>query len=897
MFRALMEASEFDEGGRAIPDYQATERQLLVEFGVVNPVDATWVNQCRDVLYNEPALLYNLQRFKPWDARVLYGLGVGYDATSDRFVLPIYDRNGQLINCKMYRPGGQPKQLWLVPHMTGGFLFPHTAWREQILILTEGEPDAISLRSYGFAAASGTLGSGSPVPEGFWWRNKDIYVWQDDDEAGREAAATAVGIMRADARSLRVVSIPDWPGKPNRADVSDYIQYLRSQEFDYEAVQRAIVARLNESHLVEHPHAVFDQTATHLSFGQALSAENVGRRIAFRARITARSERRYLLPVTYNIVCPAEGHQYCRRCPMRSEFHGNGRFQHDPRAEETLKMVRGSQKDQMDAYKRRHGIPLQCPDPMAMTQEAVNIEPVILNSSITEVESEDPSTIERQRREALIIVPPSRHIEENRDYDLEGFVYPEPKSQHGVLLVDRFTPSVMTHEEFRITPELRELLTVFQPSWQQGVVEKLVAIADDLSNSVTLIHARPDLHLAYRTVWHSALAFDFCGTRVDRGWIEALIVGDTRCGKSVAFRRLAEHYGIGLLVDCKNQTPAGILGSVVSSQSTGERYVVPGILPQQDGRVVCFDEFHVPRWAGKQGLIDVLSSTRSEGVARISKAASAQFKARVRAIWLANPGMGKLLSELGLSGVEVIGRLIAQPEDIARFDFALTLSQSDVSVDLINRVTSPDPPHFPRELARHLLAWIYSRRPEQIIFQGGAENAVMAVSKEMYERYDAAIPLVEPADQRTRVAKVAVSVAAQCFSTDPTGEYIIVQPEHVYAAKWLFNLWYDKPVMGYNRFSDRVREDRTIRDTTEVKRLFDEQFAPNGRRLAEELLRLDQFSERTFGTIVPGSGIFTRNAIQMLYNNRCIRLVEHGRREFYELTGAFVQWLRVYINE
>ncbi len=894
-FRALMEATEFDEDGRAIPDHKEAERNTLVELGIASPVDNTWVLQCRDNLRGDLLLQQGLAKHKPWNPEVLYQLNIGFDYERNRFVIPIYDRQGKLVNCRMYRPGGEPpKMLWLAQHLGCNLVFPSVGYRETIVILVEGETDALSLRSFGFSAISGQMGKDGMVPEGFWWRNKDVYVWGDTDAGGREAADNAGLQLRDLAKSVRIIALPEWPGRPSKADVSDYIQYLLSEGFGFEGVQRAIVACLNASTLVPHPHSVFDQTARELSFADALSGENLGQRISFTARITGRSERRYLLPTVINIVCPADGHPYCKRCPMRTEFHGNARFTHDPRSRETLKLIQGTEREQMDAYKRMHGIALQCPDPVAVTAEVVNVESVMLTSSIVESE-ENIDRVERSRREALIIVEQGKSVEE-RDYILEGFVYPAPKTQHGLFLVDKFTPSVTSFENFKMTPEIQEQLQVFVPLWQQSVMDKLSHIADDQSDTVTLIKARRDLHLAYRTVFHSALTFNFSGRRVDRGWIEALVVGDTRCGKSIAFRRLSEFFGIGLLVDCKNQTPAGILGAVTTAQSSGERYVVPGLMPQQDGRVICFDEFHVPKWAGKQGLIDVLSSTRSEGVVRISKAASAQFPARVRSIWLANPGMGRLMSELGISGVEVIPRLIGQPEDIARFDFALTLSQTDVSVDLINSVSEPERPVYPRELCQKLLAWIYSRKPDQVVFTADATSAVMQTAIDMYNQYDPTIPLVEPADQRNRVAKVAVSVAAQCFSTNPTGEEIVVRPEHVAAARELFTMWYNKPTMGYDRYSVKIREQRQIRDVQEVYTLFKDTLAPHGKRLAEELLRLDQFTERSFGTIVPTQNVFARSVLQILYSNRCIKLVDHGRRENYELTSSFIAWLKWFVE-
>jgi len=894
MFRALMDATEFDDRGLAIPDYGAAERQLMQELGLVQAIDLGWVAACRDTLWQNQSLQYHLQQYKPWDPAQLYHLNIGYDAETDRFVIPVYDRHRHIVNCRMYRPGGQPKILWLLPHLTSNFLWPVSAYEEPVLVLVEGEADAISLRSIGVTGISGMMGASMPVPEGLWHRGKIIYVLFDIDTKGQEAVGEAIRILRPSATEVRIVTLPQWPNRPRNADISDYLLYLRNEGVTLEQQQRMFSELLQTAAQVETPHDVFDQPADTQSFSTALSSDNLRRRLAFAARLTARSEKRFILPTTIVLTCPAGGHPYCPRCPMRTEFHGNARFNHDPRAGDTLKLIRSTQKEQLDVYKARHGIPTMCPDVTAETERAVNIEPVILNASAAEI-GDGTQDNERQRREALIMLNGPSHLEENRDYVLEGFVYPEPKTQAAIFLIDRFTPSATTFDNFEITPPVQEMLEIFQPQSDETCMAKLRAVARDLAASVTMIRDREDLHLAYRTVWHSVLSYRFGGSDVLRGWIEAVVLGDTRCGKSATFRRMAGFYSLGLLVDCKLQTVAGILGSVVSSPNTGERYVLAGLYPQQDGGIVCLDEFQGGR-SHRASLIDALSSTRSEGVVRITKAASASFRARVRSIWLCNPGMGKLLSELGITGIEALSRLIPQPEDIARFDFALAVSQGDVSNEVINQIVYPSPPTYSADASRALLAWTYSRKPEQIIFSPEAEAAVIELTRQMYTKYDSTIPFVEPADQRMRVSKVAVSVAAQLFSCDPSGQLLLVKPEHVETAGQLFASWYNKPTLAYDLYSEKIRAERTLRDEAEVRVVFDETVKPHGVLLASELLRLDEFTERTFGTLVPGAGTLNRAVIQLLYANRCLRLREHGRRESYELTPAFVAFLKKYIS-
>jgi hypothetical protein len=893
-FRSIMGAEDFDPTtGRAVPDYAATERALLLEFHLVRPVDPVWLAACQTALAADLTLQLELGRHKPWSLEGMRAVGLGWDAGTQRFVIPIHDRRGRLINAKLYRPGGEPKMLWHVPGYEGNFLWPHAGWSEGSVILVEGEPDALTLRQFGFPAISGVLGAGHMVPDGEWWRGRHVWLWHDPDPAGAEGEGTAITRMRDLAASIHICATPDWDGRPRGADASDYVMHLLHLEYGVEQVQRAITAVLEAAVEVETPHLVFDSEPTEMTFRDAMSGDNLNARIAFEARVTARSSIRHILPTIIQGICPATGHNFCNRCPMRDQFHGQARLTTDPRSADALALIEISAERQRDLLMKQHGIANGCPDWHYIIIGARDVETVILNEVIGAGDAPDSTSTERARRTAYIILERGTALEENRDYGLEGFVYPHPQSQAGVFWLDRHAPRAHRHERFEADPGELETLIQFRPASNEPIMDKLLDVAADLEASVTSIYGRPDLHVAYRTVWHSALHFHFAGQLIKRGWLECLVLGDTRCGKSIAFQRLAEHLGAGVLIDCKLNSPAGILGTVTQSPG-GDWFVVAGLLPQQHGSIVAFDEFQAQHAGDRSpSMIETLSSTRSEGVVRIQKAAAGEFRACVRQIWLANPGVGKLLSELNETGAELIQRLIPQPEDIARFDFALAVSQTDVAPDVINSLRQKTTPQYPREAARLLLAWTWSRTEEQIIFSPAAETACVRAARALVSVYDPTIPLVEVADQRLRIAKIALSIAAQTYSTND-GVHLLVGPEHVETAMTLLRWWYNKPALGYDRYSAHARAGRVLRDEPAVRTLFDVTVAPHGARLAEELLRLDEFTARSFKSLVPMPSLFETTVIQQLYAQNAIKLVARGRRESYERTGAFTAWLQAY---
>src|SRR6185503_2222957 len=94
------------------------------------------------------------------------------------------------------------------------------------------------------------------------------------------------------------------------------------------------------------------------------------------------------------------------------------------------------------------------------------------------------------------------------------------------------------------------------------VKAKFDEIHQDLEANVTKIYRRRDLLTAFDLVTHSVLSFRFQGNIVHKGWCEALVIGDTRVGKSESVGRLVNHYRVGELVTGENASFAGLIGGM-----------------------------------------------------------------------------------------------------------------------------------------------------------------------------------------------------------------------------------------------------------------------------------------------------------------------------------------------
>jgi hypothetical protein len=147
-------------------------------------------------------------------------------------------------------------------------------------------------------------------------------------------------------------------------------------------------------------------------------------------------------------------------------------------------------------------------------------------------------------------------------------------------------------------------------------------------------------------------------------------------------------------------------------------------------------------------------------------------------------------------GVQAIRPLIGNNEDIARFDLVCAVAVGDVSSEEINR------PHQAGRMLYHpsacsvLVRWAWTRTREQITWGPGAEQAVYDAALNLGKRYVEDPPLLQAANSRVKIARVAISIAMRLYST-PDGEIVVVKREHVTAAVQMIDMLYQMPTLGY----------------------------------------------------------------------------------------------------
>ncbi len=139
---------------------------------------------------------------------------LGYDQKIKRYIIPIYNKYGHIINLRQYSTIHKSKMLNASAQIN---IFPQYPVKDKIYIC-EGEWDCMLLRQYGYEAITSTGGAGTWFE--YWneyLRDKQVFICYDGDEAGVKGSKKVASSLSAYANEIFIIDIP------LQMDVSDVI--------------------------------------------------------------------------------------------------------------------------------------------------------------------------------------------------------------------------------------------------------------------------------------------------------------------------------------------------------------------------------------------------------------------------------------------------------------------------------------------------------------------------------------------------------------------------------------------------------------------------------------------------------------------------------------------------
>jgi hypothetical protein len=775
---------------------------------VTKTISASVVEGFHANLLHSPKVLNWLKTARGINKQSVERFELGFD--NKRITIPIYDEFDLCVNIRRY-DWTKTQAVKMLPYEKGygsKRLFPVENLLSRQIVLCEGEMDAIVTAQMGFPALTSTAGVGSWNNE---WnellRNHDVIICfdvNDYTDAGQKCARKRAALLSGIAQQIKIVKLPL---QEIGGDLTDYFAVHKHTANDFQQlIDTAQIVELNNAEIQKT--LKDDKDYEHeVTLNEASLAVFCNKKIKMKCLVSGKDLAPFLPPSLVHICCKDDrGLETCLHCPLAAKnYEMDYRLDDDPK--EVLQFINCNDSALKATIRGRAGIPKTCKVSF-QTKESFNVERIQMTPEV------DHAVI--QAYSSVTGYHIGHGILSNRAYEFKGFTVPEPKSQLATHILTSAEPTQSSIDAFEITPDVVKELKIFRPTEGQTVQKKLDDIYEHHAHNATRIFERPLLHQAIDLVFHSVLSFKFNGERVMKGYLDVLVLGDTRTGKGYVAEGLVRYYNLGEIVGGENATFAGLVGGM--QQFSDRRWAITwGKIPLNDRRLLIVDE------ASSLTLSDWerLSRVRSEGIAEITKIQTERTTARTRLLWLANPRSGQPMNTY-TTGVEAIVELVGKTEDVARFDYAVAVATDEVDSSVINSLfRKPEKTPYTSELCRKLILWCWSRKLEQILFASDAKIAILEAAQAMARKYTSVIPLMQTENARVKIARTAVAVAVRVFSCIESGEKVFVDKCHVDAAVNFINELYTKTCLSYESFSRTVLDRKTLKRPSELNKLFD----------------------------------------------------------------------------
>jgi hypothetical protein len=774
------------------------------------------------------------------------------------YTIPIRSEDGTLLNIRYYNPrpvGDQSKIFSEYGYGSPPQLYPLQVLNKDHdpLLVTEGEWDALLAIQYGFSAITKTAGATTWRSEwNGWFEGRTVYLVPDRDDDGIKGAHKIARALRRIA-DVRLIELPYENAVKHGKDLGDFL--LEHEPDELRALMKDALRANGKKSAPDEPEVV--------TVLESFNSRRVGEPVKVITTIKGRKDPGYSVPRKVKLACTQDAGTKCNICPLNG-MNGEATVEIEPSDPLVLAMVESATSSVNQVIADSFGVPGgKCGKLQVEVDEHQAVEVLFGRPALDYTDGSD-STPDAAAYKTIRITSVGRHdTSPNNTVAVVGALQPNPKTQANEFQAHDLSVLETSVDHFTLDSEAVKLMRRFQPNSNQSPLKKLGEISNNIAAHVTHIHGRPEMHALMDLVFYSPLSFNFAGEYVARGWLEALIAGDTRTGKSLAAERLVRHYGGGEIISCEAASFAGVVGGL--QQLGGKEWIVTwGVVPLNDKRLVVLDEI--------SGLtpeeIAQMSDIRSSGQAKLVKIQQETTWARTRLLWLGNPRNATMQNYT--YGVDAIKPLIGNAEDIARFDLAMAVSQFDVPAETINQPTHEGQLRYPAEACHALLMWVWTRTADQITFGKRTEAKIFDLANEMGKLYIEDPPLVQAANIRVKITRVAAALAARTFSTDASYERVIVTPQHVQEAVAFMNRLYGMTAFGYRERSREILGDRLA---AEQNKEDIQQYLVSYPLLAKHLRNAGKFRRQDLEELLAISKEEANAIINKLYESRMVRRV------------------------
>ena len=710
------------------------------------------------------------------------------------FPVIIYNR---LLDVRSYRPGLKEGKIRSRYGAMSGLIIPFDLWREsdktKWTILCAGEKDMAVARSKGFNAITLTGGERALPVMLEEFRNRRVAICYDNDDTGIQGAKALACELIKYCKEVKVVTGFHEVCCEKGEDITDFFTKYNKEKKD-------LIKYIGETQpfTPEEAREVKDTKYPSITLLEATQPKYVNRIVQSNVQVVATYEKALTVPTTI----------IAKKLAITGDVKNNKMLLGatinwtlgEDNLQDILKLmdnnfneeeIRQHIRELLKIPKLEHEVSISKP-----TKETVYKCNVV---DLFDSTAEKTTSIEF---EAYVL---KKKLEAGKKYRITYKLVPHPyKGQQLTMLIMDVEESSDSISNFRLTEEVKEHLNTIR-NLKGNVKEKIDWLTERVK-AFTKYNGYNKLIQAIDLSFNTVLEFNFGSSKGIRGYLDTIIVAESRVGKSSTALALQQLYGLGVFASLagNSATVSGLIGG--SNKVNGNYQTRAGLIPQNHRGLVIFEELAKCNANIIRELTDIKSSNQVR-IARVS--GSVELPALVRMITLTNvkteAGSIRSISSYP-NGIEVLTDLIGTAEDIARFDLMLVMGETgNEQIDPFWIAEEP----LPTEVYRDRIHWIWSRTPEQIIITPEVGKYILTKCNELNEKYDSYIKIFGT-EAWKKVSRLAIAVAGYVVSTDDSYENIIVKEEHVdFAINYLVSI-YDNETFKLKQFVDNERRYSTL---------------------------------------------------------------------------------------
>lgn len=695
---------------------------------------------------------------------------------------------GKLLDIRTYTPNGTPKTRSRMGAVNG-LIIPFDLWvdtpKDRWTLLCAGEKDMAVARSHGFNAITLTGGERMAPLTPKYFKDRKVAIVYDNDDAGRAGAMKVANSLMPHTPYVKMVTAFH-EGMENKEDITDYFnKYSHTKEDLIKCIEdtdwytRTTVSDIPQVNLY-----------------QASLPQNTGRIVRASIQVTAVADSVYTMPTEL----------LATKVRMSDDEKSNTMHLNEVRSwavdedniQDLLHLVDNNFKEKQlrDNQLKLTHVPYMERNVQIKTYGRYTV----YKATVTDL-FETSSETDHMPMEYLAYS--TQRLESGKKYNATFKIVPHPYAgQQLIMIIWQLEQAMDSISTFKVNDTTRASLRKFKTFADENGIACAITDCVERVKGLLGYNGNNTLIQAMDLAFHTPLEFHLGRFRNIRAYLDTLIVGESRMGKSSTADVLRRTYGLGTFVSLAGNS-ATIPGLVGGSNKVGTSYQTKaGLIPQNHKGLMIFEEFG----KCKADIMSELTDIRSSNEVRITRVSgSLTLPAMVRMITLSNV---KTLPDKQIRsiasyphGIAVVTELVGSAEDIARYDLILVLGDKGNSIS--DPYWEPREPHLEEDY-RTRIRWVWSRTPEQINISEEVGRYIFQRANELNEVYDNHIKIFGT-EAWKKLARMAISVAGYCVSTVDY-EHIVVTKDHVdYAKEFMIKL-YDNPIFKLQQYVEHERK-------------------------------------------------------------------------------------------